>query len=152
MVQAASERQSLGYTEEALNLYRRILQEGPDRPLVWFRATELAQMLGQGTEARVILASTLARAQSPAVQEGIRGKLAQDQGNFGAAVSYRQSLAHDSQQPEVRLALFESLVMLKRYPEARQEAAWFSERVARGEYNEDLPGQVAMPWESRRPP
>jgi tetratricopeptide (TPR) repeat protein len=135
MEQAASERQSLGYTEEALNLYRRILQEDPDRPLVWFRAAELAQMLGQETEARVILSSTLVRAHSPAVKEGIRGKLAQDQGNFGVAVtSYRQSLAHDPQQPEVRLALLESLVALKRYDEARQEGAWFSERVARGEY------------------
>ena len=30
--------------------------------------------------------------------------------------------------------MFESLVALKRYDEARQEGAWFSERVARGEY------------------
>jgi len=133
--QAASERQSQGYTEEALKLYRRILREDPDRPLVWFQAAELAQMLGQEMEARAILSSTLVRAQSPEIKEGIRGKLAQDQGNFGAAVTYyRQSLAYDPKQPEVRLALFESLVALKRYDEARQEGAWFGERVARGEH------------------
>ena len=74
MVQAASERQSLGYTEEALNLYRRILQQDPDRPLVWCRAAELAQMLGQETEARVILSSTLAAGPIPRGQGRDQGK------------------------------------------------------------------------------
>jgi tetratricopeptide (TPR) repeat protein len=131
---AASERQSLGYTEEALKLYRRLLERDPDRPLVWFQAAELAHLLGLEAEARALLTSTLVRSQSPAVKEGIRGKLAQDQGDFRAAVEhYRRSLASDPQQPEVRLGLFQSLMGAKRFTEARQEADWFIERVARGE-------------------
>jgi tetratricopeptide (TPR) repeat protein len=137
--QAASERQSQGYSEEALKLYRRSLARNPDRPREWFLAAELAQMLGEETEARAILTSTLVRARTPAVKEGIRGKLAQDAGQLEAAVAlYRRSLAHDPQQPELRLSLFDSLVALKRFDEARQEGAWFNDRVAQGDYRSKI--------------
>ena len=152
--QAASERQSQGYTAEALKLYRRLLQQDPDRPLVWFRAAELAQMLGKETEAHAILSSTLGRAPSSEVKEGIRGKLAQDLGNFGAAVtSYRQSLTHNPQQPEVRLALFESLVALKRFYEAGRKAPGFATGWPGGSTGTKFTWRKsATPWGNPRRP
>ena len=154
MEQAASERQSLGYTEEALNLYRRILQEDPRTAPGVVPGCRTCPDARSRNQARVILSSTLVRAHSPAVKEGIRGKLAQDQGNFGVAVtSYRQSLAHNPQQPEVRLTLFESLVALSGTTRPARKVPGSANGWPGGSTNTRFTWRkCAMPWENRRPP
>ncbi len=135
ILQAAAERSlNANDHETGLNLYTLVLKHDADRPGVWLRAFNAAKNLGRSQDAVSLLKDALARCSSESVAEGIRGRLADEKGEIGAAViHYRKSLVADPNQPDLRLLLFADLLSLRRFKEARDETEWFVIRVESGD-------------------
>ena len=130
---AGRERQALKDYANAYKLHELVLIYDPNRPAVWPAVLELAKNTNLEERARTIIADTLKRTDSEAVREGIMGFLAEKKGDLVSAVNhYNKSLDVEPNQAELRFFLFEDLITLKRYPEAKAQSDWFAARVAAG--------------------
>ncbi len=118
--------------EQALSLYRRVLERDPDRAS-WAWAVLLAERT-EGKTPYAWLDSFEKRVSKPARLAGIKGLRADRQGRADEAIpALRQSLALEPQQPLLRQILFNSLLSQGRVAEARAEAEWFARQVDAGE-------------------
>ena len=120
--------------EKAFDLYARVLNRDPDRPHTWIFLWNISKEIGRTGEAIDILQDILSRSSSPAVREGVQGKLSAESGNFEEALDhYQKSLLADPDQPELRFELFTLFIALGKFNEARNETKWFSERITAGD-------------------
>ena len=118
--------------EQALKLYRRVLERDPERPC-WTWAVLLAERL-EGKTPDAWLDSLEKRLTSPVRLSGVKGLRAERRGQPEAAVpALRQSLALDPKQPLLRSLLFDCLLRAGQIAEARAEAAWFAKQVEAGD-------------------
>jgi tetratricopeptide (TPR) repeat protein len=131
---AAAEQRRYNNLPEAWLLYQKVIQRDPDRVREWLAAAETAEDMGKGSEVAPLLEEVAHRSKSAAVKEGIKGWQARIQNDLPKAVfHFYQSLAVESDQPELRFLLFKDLLVLKRFDEARAQSEWFKQRVASGE-------------------
>ena len=130
---AANELRAVRDYERAYDLFEIVLVRDPDRVNAWQAVWELARNTGREEKAKVLLADVLKRSSSPAVREGIEGFLAENRGDLPSAVDhYTKSLAVAPDQADLRFFLFNDLVALGRYREARIQSDWFADQVASG--------------------
>lgn len=134
ILQAVAEQKVAGgEREEALSLFRRVLERDPER-LVWVTAEYLLEELKGREAAREYLEALAQRTTSPAVRDGVRGRLAEWDGDRDTAAElYRSSIARASDQPLIRRRLFDMLVERGRLEEAHREAEWFAEQIDAGQ-------------------
>jgi len=119
---------------DAFGLFERSLKGNPDQPLIWLRAARLGNELGRRNDVESMLSEVARRAKSGAVRDGVNGYLASTQGDRETAVRlFRLSLSENPDQPDLRMALFNDLLALERYGDAREEAQWFAQRWALGD-------------------
>jgi len=119
--------------EGAFELYSKALRLDPDRTL-WFRTLEMGERLAKNQESAALLQTVERQASSPAVLEGIRGRVQARSGQLQTAVGhYLQSLQADPAQPDLRLELFRHLITLERFDEARAQEKWFADRLQEGD-------------------
>jgi len=119
---------------QAFALFQQSLRRNPDQPQVWPRAARLGVDIGRADDVSALLEWISAHASAPAVRDGVNGYRASAQGDRETAVRlYRLSLASDPDQPDLRMALFNDLLALERYGDARDEAQWFTRRWALGD-------------------
>ena len=129
---AAEASRVRGAPDQALSLYRRVLERDPDRPC-WIWAVLLAERVEGRTPFDWL--DTLARQVStPARIAGVQGLRADRRGQRDAAIAaLRQSVAHDPNQPPLRQILFRNLLEQGRVDDARAEVAWFRGQVEAGQ-------------------
>ena len=132
-VKAADELRAVRDYERAYDLLEVVLVHDPDRVNSWQAIWELARNTGREEKAKVLLADVLKRSSLPPVREGIEGFFAESRGDLPSAIGhYNKSLAAVPDQPDVRYFLFNDLIALKRYHEARIQSDWFANQVASG--------------------
>jgi len=130
---AANELRAVRDYERAYDLLAIVLTYDPDRVNAWQAVWELARNTGREEKAKVLLTDVLKRSTSPAVREGIEGFLAENREDLPSAVHhYMKSLAVVPDQPDLRFFLFNDLIALGRYNEARAQSDWFVSQVASG--------------------
>lgn len=118
--------------EQALALFRRILERDPNRPC-WIWVVLLAEKV-EGHTPFSWLDALAERVSTPARTAGIQGVYADRAGRADAAIeALRKSLDIDPDQPPLRQILFRNLRERGRIDEARAEAAWFAQQVEAGE-------------------
>lgn len=117
--------------EQALILYRRILERDPERTC-WIWAVLLAERVeGQTPYAWMDKYEELIS--DPALQAGVKGVRADREGHKEAAVSsLRRSLKLKPDQTTLRKVLFDSLLSQGRVKEARAETEWFAKQIEKG--------------------
>ncbi len=132
-VEAAADRsRQQGDYGLALRLYRRVLARDRDR-LCYLRAAECAEALGRRDSAVTLLQEIARATSSEAVRQGALGKVAAYRGDLKRAItSYQKSLEVAPDQEDVRRALFAALILQNRLPEAREQAAWFVQKLESG--------------------
>ena len=118
--------------EQALHLYRRVLERDPNRAS-WTWVVLLAERV-EGKTPYGWLDNLEKRVANPARLAGIKGLRADRRGHAEEAIpALRQSLAIDPKQPVLRNILFNSLLGQGRIAEARAEVGWFARQVEAGE-------------------
>lgn len=121
-----------GATEQALQLYRRVLERDPNRAS-WIWAVLLAERV-EGKTPDAWLDDYEKRVTNPVVQLGVKGLRADRQGDAEAAIpALRKSLALNPQQPLLRQMLFDLLLQRGMVTDARVEADWFVKQVEKGD-------------------
>ncbi len=132
-VEAAADRsRQQGDYGLALRLYRRVLARDRDR-LCYLRAADCAEALGRRDSATTLLQEIARATSSDAVRQGALGKVAANRSDLKRAItSYQKSLEAAPDQEDVRRALFAALILQNRLPEARDQAAWFVQKLESG--------------------
>ena len=129
---AAAARRVNDQPEQALALYRRVLERDPNRAC-WIWAVLLAEKV-EGHTPFAWLDALAKQVSTPARTAGVLGLRADRQGRADAAIdALRISLALDPFQPPLRQILFRNLREQGRVEEARAEADWFAQQVEAGE-------------------
>ncbi len=140
---AEEQRFRLG-SDQALSLYRRVLERDPDR-LGWVMAYRLSATLEPDAETVRWLESLAERATLPAVRIGIRGIQAHHRNDPKSALTpLAESLAMEPDQPLLRHYVFENHLKRGQVEAARQQAEWFEQRVNEGETQ--LRADLALLW------
>lgn len=129
---------------QAYRLYARIAARDPNRRC-YLRAASAATALRGDAGALEFLSALAERTRDPATRAGILGRLARIRGEADRAVAhYRESLDADPKQADLRYELFSTLISLGRRDEARDQLAWFIERLKHGDSSAQTP--LAEMW------
>lgn len=130
--------------DQALTLYRRVLERDPDR-LSWITAYRLSATLEPHETTSRWLDDLAGRATLPAVQIGIKGIQAHHRNDPTSALNrLSESLALEPDQPVLRQYMFDNHLKLGQAAAARQQAEWFDQRVTDGETH--LRADLALLW------
>ncbi len=133
-----------GEDEKALAILAQVMKRNPDTTS-WIKMADLMQNLGRTDELRAMLTNLVAVAQQPAVKRGAEGRLAELDGQWQAALNaYRESMAADPAQPEVRRHFFRCYLNLGMLDEAAGEAEYIATRVENGQST--LQADLAEMW------
>jgi tetratricopeptide (TPR) repeat protein len=132
-MEAAAERsRQQGDYGLALHLYRRVLARDRNR-LCYLRAADCAEALGRRDSAATLLQELARATASEAVRQGALGRVAVYRGDTKRAIQgYQKSIEAAPDQEDVRRALFMLLIQHNRLPEARDQAAWFVQKMESG--------------------
>ncbi|MES0337267.1 MAG: tetratricopeptide repeat protein [Candidatus Magnetobacterium sp. LHC-1] len=134
MEKAAKQYYDSHNTDEALNLYRRVIKRNPTEPIVWLYASNAATTKSIMSEADSILEQALAHDLPPFIKQRALGKREELQGNTTAAIDYyKKSIELEPAQPDLRTGLFKMLYAQDRFTEANEELRWVEGRIEAGE-------------------
>jgi tetratricopeptide (TPR) repeat protein len=134
MIAKAVDLRHRGKHKKSLLLFKEILQRDPNRPDIWAMAVRLAEDMKNIKEAKDIMRDVLLRSTSAIVKEGIRAKIALDNNNLEEAVKhFYKSLNAGPNQPDLRIDLFNVLLKLYRFDEARKQIDWFETKIEVGD-------------------
>ena len=121
-----------GANEQALQLYRRVLERDPNRAS-WIWAVLLAERI-EGKTPDSWLEDYEKRVTNPVLQFAVKGLRADRHGDTEAAIpALRKSLALNPLQPLLREMLFDLLLRQGQVSEARVESDWFEKQVEKGD-------------------
>ncbi len=134
MIAKAVDLRHRGKQQKSLALFKEILRRDPNRPDIWAMAVRLAEDMKNIKEAKDIMRDLLLRSTSDIVREGIRAKIALDNNNLEEAVKhFYKSLNSGPNQPDLRIDLFNVLLKLYRFDEARKQIDWFESKIEVGD-------------------
>ena len=118
--------------EQALSLYRRVIERDPNRAC-WIWAVLLAERV-EGRTPFDWLDTLAKQVSTPARAAGVQGLRADRMGQGAAAIAaLQQSVQLEPNQPPLRQILFRNLLEQGRVDDARAEVTWFRRQVEAGE-------------------
>jgi len=122
-----------GEDEKALVILVQVMKRNPNTTS-WIKMADLMQSLGRTDALRSMLTNLIAVAQQPAVKRGAEGRLSELDGQWQAALSaYRDSMAADPAQPDMRRRFFRCYLNLGMLDEATHEAEYTATCVENGQ-------------------
>ncbi len=114
----------------SLYLFKKAIERDPDKPDIWAIAVNIAEELKNKQEALNIMKNVLNRTTKESIKEGILAKLALEKGKLQLAINhFYKSLKAQPTQPDLRIDLFNTLLKLDKYEEARKQIEWFEKIV-----------------------
>ncbi len=130
IIALAVEMRNRDNLEFALYLLKKAIQRAPNKPDIWAIAVNTAEKLNKRREAQEIMRYVLKNTSNESIKEGILAKLALDKGKLQLAVKhFYKSLKAQPEQPDLRVDLFNTLLKLDKYKEAREQIKWFEGKL-----------------------
>ncbi len=115
----------------ALSLLKEAIRRDPNKPDIWAIAVGITEKLNEKKEGLKIMKDVLKRTSNKSIKEGILAKLALDKGKLQTAVNhFYKSLQYQPNQPDLRVDLFNTLLKLDKYEEARKQIKWFEGKLS----------------------